>query len=349
MDSLSQMALGATVSYAVLGPTMGKRALLIGAAVGTLPDLDVLVPYADAVASFTYHRSWSHSIFVLSLLSWPIAWLLRKVTSPSTASAKQWWLAIWLILITHPLLDGFTIYGTQIFWPLPLVPVAIGSIFIIDPLYTVPLLVACIIAWKRPFANAYRSVYVGLALSTFYLAWTVTAQYWTEKQVAQKLREASIDVHRLVVAPFPTSLLWRTVAINDRNYYETFTSLLDDQQLPLTIMPFDNGRTSCIDAKESWAVKRMDWFTQGAIALSRNKDELIVTDLRMGIEDNYVFRFSVGEWREGLYSDTISGLKPLQFDTARVSSLVNRITDSKVTVTSQQKDPQQGCKLTVAN
>jgi len=79
MDSLSQIALGAAVGYAVLGPTIGKRALLIGAATGTLPDLDVIVPYTDAVESFTYHRSWSHSIFILTLLSWPLAWLLRRV------------------------------------------------------------------------------------------------------------------------------------------------------------------------------------------------------------------------------------------------------------------------------
>ena len=83
MDSLSQIALGAAVGYAVLGPTIGKRALLIGAATGTLPDLDVIVPYTDAVESFTYHRSWSHSIFILTLLSWPLAWLLRRVTGLS--------------------------------------------------------------------------------------------------------------------------------------------------------------------------------------------------------------------------------------------------------------------------
>ena len=236
MDSLSQIALGAAVGYAVLGPTIGKRALLIGAATGTLPDLDVIVPYTDAVESFTYHRSWSHSIFILTLLSWPLAWLLRRVTGLSSATKKQWWLAIWLILITHPLLDAFTIYGTQIFWPLPLKPVAVGSIFIIDPLFTLPLIVACIIAWRRPFARAYRSVFTGLALSTFYLAWTVSTQYWTEKRVKQKLQDTSIDVQRMIVAPFHMTLLWRTVVLDENHYYEAFTSLLDDRQQPLNLM-----------------------------------------------------------------------------------------------------------------
>ncbi len=349
MDSLSQMALGATVGYAVLGPSVGKRALLIGAAAGTLPDLDVLVPYTDAVESFTYHRSWSHSLLVLTLLSWPLAWLLRRVTGLSAATDKQWWLAIWLILITHPLLDAFTIYGTQIFWPLPLKPVAIGSIFIIDPLFTMPLIVACIIAWRRPFAKACRPVFTGLAMSTFYLAWTVSAQHWTEKQVKQKLQDASIDIHRIIVAPFPMTLLWRTVVLDENHYYEAFTSLLDDRQQPLKLMQFDNGRASCTEAKNSWAVQRMDWFTQGAIALSRVEDELIVTDLRMGIEDNYVFRFSVGAWKDQQYSDTISSVKPLQFDTARVGSLLKRITDANVTVLSEGTQIRQGCRLAPGN
>ena len=344
MDSLSQIALGAAVGYAVLGPTIGKRALLIGAATGTLPDLDVIVPYTDAVESFTYHRSWSHSVFVLTLLSWPLAWLLRRVTGLSSATEKQWWLAIWLILITHPLLDAFTIYGTQIFWPLPLKPVAVGSIFIIDPLFTLPLIVACIIAWRRPFARAYRSVFTGLALSTFYLAWTVSTQYWTEKQVKQKLQDTSIDVQRMIVAPFPMTLLWRTVVLDENHYYEAFTSLLDDRQQPLNLMQFNNGRASCTEANDSWAVQRMDWFTQGAIALSRQDDELIVTDLRMGIEDNYVFRFSVGVWEDQQYSNIISSVKPLQFDTTRIGSLIKRITDADVTVLSEDTEIQLGCQ-----
>jgi len=359
MDSLSQALLGATVGYAVLGPKLGRRSLLICAAVGTLPDLDVLVPYAGAVESFTYHRSWSHSIFVLSLLSWPLAWILRRIfdspnkTSVATASlgagarslasSYQWWLAIWLILITHILLDGFTIYGTQIFWPLPVKPVALGSIFIIDPLYTIPLIVASIIAWRSAKTKAYRSVLIGLALSTFYLAWTMTAQYWTEQRARKQLQEAAIETNHLLIAPFPTTLLWRIVAINDSHYYETFASLLDDKQLPLQFMQFNSGRASCSDAKDSWPVNRLDWFTRGAIALSRSGNDLIVSDLRMGIEDNYVFEFNVGHWIDEQYEDKTSTFEPLNIDSDRIRSMIRRVTDERVTVTQEAGQRQQGC------
>ena len=43
MDTITQMALGAAVGEAVLGRKMGGRAMLWGAALGTLPDLDIII------------------------------------------------------------------------------------------------------------------------------------------------------------------------------------------------------------------------------------------------------------------------------------------------------------------
>ena len=45
-----------------------------------------------------------------------------------------------LTLLAHPVLDAFTVYGTQLLLPFSDYPAGLGSIFIIDPLFTVPLL-----------------------------------------------------------------------------------------------------------------------------------------------------------------------------------------------------------------
>ncbi|NBW94975.1 MAG: metal-dependent hydrolase, partial [Bacteroidetes bacterium] len=42
MDSLTQIALGAAVGEATVGRKAGKKGALWGAALGTLPDLDVV-------------------------------------------------------------------------------------------------------------------------------------------------------------------------------------------------------------------------------------------------------------------------------------------------------------------
>ena len=58
MDSLSQIALGAAVSVAVFRRKQPLwRSALLGAVVGTLPDLDVFLAYDDPISDMTYHRT----------------------------------------------------------------------------------------------------------------------------------------------------------------------------------------------------------------------------------------------------------------------------------------------------
>ena len=44
-----------------------------------------------------------------------------------------------LALVTHPLLDLMTIYGTQVFQPFTDEAYGLGSMFIIDPVYSLAL------------------------------------------------------------------------------------------------------------------------------------------------------------------------------------------------------------------
>ncbi|MGP5230756.1 metal-dependent hydrolase [Psychrobacter celer] len=122
MDSLSQIVLGASVQGAVLGKYQGRKAYLYGAMLGTLPDLDVLISYPDPISDMTYHRSFSHSLFVLSAVGIAGAWLISRYhhwrNMPLPYSTRRLALAMTLVLTTHPILDSFTVYGTQLFWPL---------------------------------------------------------------------------------------------------------------------------------------------------------------------------------------------------------------------------------------
>lgn len=135
------MALGAAVSVAVVGRRMPVwKAAAIGAAFGTLPDLDVVIDYGDPVRNMTFHRAESHALFWLTLFTPAAAWLLARLTGMAD-NLRLWCLNIWLILITHTLLDAMTVYGTQLLLPFSDTPLGVASIFIIDPLYTVPLLI----------------------------------------------------------------------------------------------------------------------------------------------------------------------------------------------------------------
>ena len=191
MDSLSQLALGSAVTAACVPAAHRRAGLLIGALLGTLPDLDVL-PLSlldlDPVQQVTLHRGATHSLLILPFAALLIWWALRAWWSPASEAPRAWLMGILLALVTHPLLDAMTVYGTQLFWPLPASPVMGSSVFIIDPLYTLPLLAGCVGGWwwrHRPAGT--RLLAAGLMLSTAYLGWSWTAKAMIERQVAASL------------------------------------------------------------------------------------------------------------------------------------------------------------------
>ena len=132
MDSLTQAVLGATVQGIGMGRQQGRKALFYGALLGTLPDLDVFIRYADPVSSMTYHRGFSHSVFVLAALAAFIAWAVKKRYPDAPYSARRLFFTSAASLITHPLLDAFTVYGTQLLWPFTPTPQQWSGVFIID-------------------------------------------------------------------------------------------------------------------------------------------------------------------------------------------------------------------------
>jgi inner membrane protein len=297
VDSVTQIALGAAVGEAVLGHRVGRKAALWGALCGTLPDLDVLIPFGDPVADFTFHRSFSHSVIMLALLTPLMVWLIRRI-HPSAADHRTGWYAlVYLSFLTHVLLDSCTIYGTQIFWPLSDYPMTWGSIFIIDPLYTLPLIagVATVaIARQRP-RRAYRFNLAMLALSTLYLGWSFVAKFHTQDIAREALARQGIEYRQIVTlaAPFNT-ILWRFVVMTPEGYAEGWYSFLDsDRNVEFT---HHSSAPELLTGLESyWPVTRLKWFTKGFYSVTQKDRDVVMTDLRMGGENYYAFRFKVGE------------------------------------------------------
>jgi len=329
MDSVSQVVLGTSLAHLTLGERLGKRALIVGAVLGTLPDLDVLVTYSDAVKSFTFHRSWSHSLFVLSLISPPIAWLIQQLFRTSGITYQRCLTGVWLVLITHPLLDSFTTYGTQLFWPLMPTPTALGSIFIIDPLYTLPLGIALAVACRRTYHRSRTIVACCLIVSTAYLGWTLIAQQQVRVKLENTVARLGIEAQKTMVAAFPLSLLWRTVVESDTHYYEGFSSLLDTSE-DIILSRYDYGKANCEQWLDNWPLQRLDWFTQGQFKLSVEGNELIASDLRIGVEGSYIFRFVIGEKNAQRWQDIQTRLLPVDVDPHRMKLLVKRAADETI-------------------
>ncbi|MEZ5440188.1 MAG: metal-dependent hydrolase [Lysobacterales bacterium] len=300
MDSVTQILLGASVAAACVPAVQRRRALGYGAVLGTLPDLDVLWRFSDPVAAFTYHRSASHSLLLLPWLALLLWWLVRRLDPALSVAPRRWLLAFLLALVTHPLLDALTIYGTQLWWPLDPTPVGLGSVFIIDPLYSLPLLLAVCWLARAPQGRASTRVLVSaLAWSSAYLMWGWLAQQWVLQRARSELANGPHAQAPLLATPSPfNSVLWRVVLRYPGGYAEAYDSLLADTAAgPWRY--FDSADSLIDPLEQHWPVQRLRWFTHGWYAVDERNEELVLSDLRMGSEPTYVFRFAVAE-RDGL-------------------------------------------------
>ncbi len=294
MDSLSQIALGAAVSVTVMGRrTAVWKAAAWGAVAGTLPDLDVLIDHGDAVANMVLHRAETHSPFWLTLFSLPMAMGVARLQG-QWVLWRRWWLAIWLSLVTHPLLDVMTVYGTQLGLPFTNYPYGVGSVFIIDPLYTVPLLIGTVWAMAaRGRPAGLRANATGLVLSTAYIAWGVVAQAQVTAVARESLATQGIKAERVLVTPAPlNTLLWRVVAISGADYHEGFYSLLDAEKR-VTFDRFPSGSALDAELGDIPAAQRIRVFSKGFYKVHEQDGKVFITDLRMGQEPNYIFNFAV--------------------------------------------------------
>lgn len=289
MDSISQMALGGSIAYLVAGKQAPRLALLAGVVVATLPDLDVIVQYADPLQSTIKHRTWSHSWLVQTaiapLLAYAVSLYLPKL------DYQRWFWLIWLCLITHTMLDCFTVYGTAALWPLPLPNIMQGSIFIIDPLYTLPLLIASVVAWRRQ--NATQWIVAGLMMSGVYMAWGLGAQQNIKQRLSHQLAKQNIIAKQMLVTPTPfNSLLWRVVAVREDSYFEGFASVLDDDKA-IKLTQFASDEQHLEPLKKLPSFKDYAAFSHGFYALENRDGAIIIKDLRMGLSPHLLFQFKI--------------------------------------------------------
>ena len=312
MDSITQFALGASIGEAVLGRKIGNRAPIIGGIIATLPDLDSFIPWDDAVASMTYHRSATHSLIVLTAMSPLITWMMTKMQPILWNFHRQLFLLVFLALFTHPLLDAFTVYGTQLFWPLTEYPVSLSTIFIVDPAYTLWLLIGFISAMmlSRNKKIGHQLNTAGLVLSSLYLTWTVAAKVLVNQKAELALAAQGISYDRLMTTPAPfNTVVWRIIGRDAEGYFDGFTPVFgQDETIKFNYYDSDDHLLS--EISDHWPVQRLLWFTHGFYKVSFRRGDIFITDLRMGLEANYVFNFKVAETRDAQTIPVTSVLVP---------------------------------------
>jgi inner membrane protein len=339
LDSLTQAVLGASIAGAIAPPGHRRRALAAGALLGTVPDLDVFIDFGGAVENFTYHRGFSHSLFVLLPFSMLLWLALRRWWAPVRESPGRWLAVIAVTLVTHPLLDAHTAYGTQLLWPMTVTPTSWATLFIIDPLYTLPLLVATVVAaaWSsRAWTGTVLVTAIGL--STLYLGWSWVAQGIVKAHAKESLAAAGLSDAPIFLTPTPfNTLLWRVVVLTDDGFLEGFDSLVvAEPELQFTEHESDNDSLEA--ASDIWAVARLRWFADDFVKADVINDRLLVSDLRMGQEPIYVFTHVVAMRGNPHWQPATTELLPVSFDDRALTETWRRIwTEQRTEETPEAK------------
>ncbi len=290
MDSLTQIVLGAAVGEAVLGKKLGNKAMIWGAIAGTIPDLDVLAgPFQDLVQELYYHRSITHSILFAVVLSPILGWLLSTIFKSSDVTRKEWTWFFFLAFITHAALDCFTTWGTKIFYPFSDYPVSFNSIFVIDPLYTIPFLVCVLGAmfFKRTDIRRKKWNNVGLILSSTYLLLTVVFKFMADKVFIQNFETQNILYLQYSTKPtIFNSVMWSATAEVDSGYYIGYYSLLDsDKNINFKYFPkYHHLLQPYLPDKK---LEKLIAITEGYFIVKSTENGVKICDLRFGQPDGF--------------------------------------------------------------
>jgi len=317
MDSLTQIVLGAAVGEAVLGKKVGNKAILWGAVAGTIPDLDVLTRFfTDTVTAIEWHRGFSHSIFFSIVFAPIFGWLVWKLNKKSEASFKDWsWLFFWG-LFTHPILDSFTTWGTQLFWPFK-TRLAFQNIFVIDPLYTLPFLVFLILAMRQKKTSPKRRRYnrLGLIVSSSYLVLTLILKGISYQKFTSSLENQGISYKAIDTRPTPfNTLLWTANIDSGNGYLIGDYSFFDSKEIEFTSYPKNHRLLGDLETNDK--VVRLIDIAEGWFTITEKEGTLFFNDLRFGLisldPDEEQFAFT---YRLSSENDTVQVSEEPKFNT----------------------------------
>jgi len=302
MDSLSQIALGGAVGELVLGKKIGNKAILVGAFAGTIPDLDILLnPFVSEATALWAHRGPTHSVFFAFIAAPILGWLWSKFFKNSVASKMDWTKLFFWGLWTHPMLDLFTMYGTGFFEPFSNYRVGFNSIFIIDPLYTLPLLFLLIAAmfYRREKSRRRTLVRWGLIISTCYLIWSVGVKQVINSRIENSISEQNIPAIRYMsAASIANTILWRGLIETEDAYYEGFNSIIGSEKIVWHRIPKNPELMTSLPDSEF--IQTLKWFSKDYLHAYKAPDgTTLVSDLRfgrIGFEDGpFIFSWGTGE------------------------------------------------------
>lgn len=285
MDSFTQIVLGIATAEIVAGKKLQNKTFWYGAILGTIPDLDIIVgKFMSNVDGVAIHRGISHSLLFFLFLTPLLGRLIAKIERGKIDFKSASWMVFWC-LTTHVFLDLFTSWGTQILWPLHY-RFALKTVFVIDPLYTIPLFISLIYVWKnKEYYIRKKYVYKGLLISSGYLLLTCIVKLVAVHQFEKALKQQNITYQELIVKPTAFNIiLWNANIATAEGYFLADYSFFDTQPISFTYYAKNNALEEKVKPIEDF--QKLKQISEGWYLITENNHNLYFNDLRFGLLNN---------------------------------------------------------------
>ena len=230
------------------------------------PDLDIVLTLLGPVEYLEQHRGVTHSLLMLPLWAWPVAWLLAKILRHPGG-----WRALYgvsaLSIGAHIAGDWITSFGTMLLAPLSDWRAALGTTFIID-LWFSGIIVAGLLLSILFRKTRIPSVAACIALCAYvgfqYVQKERALEFARDYAVSRGLAGADIAAQPRAVSPFN----WTVYVSDEREHHFAHVNLVRDT--PRRYAPGDGFVAKLDSAFQPLAMAR--WQTRsryGGDALGR--------------------------------------------------------------------------------
>ena len=286
MDLITQGILGSALAQSGSRTKETKLATLIGCVAGLLADTDIFIRSSqDSLLNIEYHRHFTHSIFFIPFGALIAALILWPFIKKKIEFKRLYWFSL-LGYSLSGFIDACTSYGTYLLWPLSDERISFHMISIVDPVFTLALIFAVVLAYRKsqPRIALYGLLFAGLYLSMAFI------QLQRAESAAEQLasERGHTPVHAITKPTMANIFLWRSVyRYENRIYADGIRVGLESRVYPGgSIEQFDPEKYANklgLDSVLYKDMQRFSKFSDNYLAI-HPQDDQIIGDMRYSIQ-----------------------------------------------------------------
>ena len=162
--------------------------------------------------------------------------------------------------------------------------------FIIDPAYTLPLILgvfgSLVVNRKSKFRTISNNL--GIIVSTCYLTWSMGAKLVAEGSFRQGYAAQTYQIEKMMTAPSAlNTFLWIGMGLRQDSLSVGLYSVLDDMP-PSRFTSVARNSQLLEGHLEDRAIKRLMWFSKGWYNVEEDSLGLVYSDYRFGRNDAWL-------------------------------------------------------------